>query len=337
MECCRFSRSTILAFTSAFIFAHCTTFMVVLTSRVVFYTPKGETYLPPILNQSVYSCSDDRPLHFFIHVVSAPGNRGKRETARETWMRYFDAEKIKLTVRFVIGTKVLSSDKIKTLEEEEKTYRDLVLAKDLRDGYDNLPAKNLKAMQWAYNTSLNYDYYMKVDDDSYVQVTLLDRALRQQNCSKKLYMGFFYGYMPVLRSGRNQELDWFLCQVFVPYAAGPGYILSRDVVEIILNVSSRIKLYNNEDVATGTWLVPYKLHKTHTCGINVHLGKDCYSRMIVYHWQTREAMAEKYRNQVERGNPCPTSVETDHVVAGYYYNFNTLPGYCCRHSGTITL
>ena len=136
-------------------------------------------------------------------------------------MRYFDAEKIKLTVRFVIGTKVVSSDKIKALEEEEKTYRDLVLAKDLRDGYDNLPAKNLKALQWAYNTSLNYDYYMKVGDDSYVQVTLLDRALRQQNCSKKLYMGFFYGYMSVLKSGRNQELDWFLCQVFVPYAELP--------------------------------------------------------------------------------------------------------------------
>ena len=108
-------------------------------------------------------------------------------------------------------------------------------------------------------------------------------------------------------------------------------------LEIILNVSSKLKLYNNEDVATGTWLVPYKLNKTHTCGINaIQMENDCYSRMIVYHWQTREAMAEKYRNQVERGNPCPTSVEKNDT-SGYYYNFDALPGQCCAGGlGRIT-
>ena len=56
-------------------------------------------------------------------------------------------------------------------------------------------------------------------------------------------------------------------------------LLSRDVVQIILNVSSRLKLYNNEDVATGAIQNSQDSHLWNKClfGKGLLQPNDCVS------------------------------------------------------------
>ena len=45
------------------------------------------------------------------------------------------------------------------------------------------------------------------------------------------------------------------------YMQGLGYILSHDLVALIASISSSLKVYNNEDMMVGTWLVGHKVNR----------------------------------------------------------------------------
>jgi galactosylxylosylprotein 3-beta-galactosyltransferase len=58
--------------------------------------------------------------------------------------------------------------------------------------------------------------------------------LHNTNYEKSLYWGFFDGRAPVQKSGKWQETNYVLCDRYLPYALGGGYVLSHDLVSILL-------------------------------------------------------------------------------------------------------
>lgn len=49
-----------------------------------------------------------------------------------------------------------------------------------------------------------------------------------------LYWGYFSGQSHVnSNSGKWMESDWFLCDYYLPYALGGGYVISRNIVDFI--------------------------------------------------------------------------------------------------------
>ena len=75
-----------------------------------------------------------------------------------------------------------------------------------------------------------------MDDDSYVQLPVLIDELKNSNFEKELYWGFFDGRAPVQSKGKWVEKDYKLCDRYIPYALGGGYVLSQvrlDFFEIV--------------------------------------------------------------------------------------------------------
>ena len=70
-------------------------------------------------------------------------------------------------------------------------------------------------------------YLLKVDDDSYVQLPLVLEELKNSNFDKSLYWGFFDGRAPVWLKGKWAEKEYHLCDKYIPYALGGGYVLSH--------------------------------------------------------------------------------------------------------------
>ena len=70
-------------------------------------------------------------------------------------------------------------------------------------------------------------YLLKVDDDSYVQLPLVLEELKNSNFDKSLYWGFFDGRGPVFLKGKWAEKEYHLCDKYIPYALGGGYVLTH--------------------------------------------------------------------------------------------------------------
>lgn len=46
---------------------------------------------------------------------------------------------------------------------------------------------------------------------------------------------------------------------YPPYMQGLGYVLSRDLVILLASMSYSLKVYINEDMMVGTWLIGHKV------------------------------------------------------------------------------
>ena len=74
-----------------------------------------------------------------------------------------------------------------------------------------------------------------------------------KKCHTNKDCGFFNGNAPVFKRGPWKETKFLLCDRYLPYAAGGGYILSHDLVAFIASNSRYLQLYDNDDVSVGVW------------------------------------------------------------------------------------
>ena len=113
-------------------------------------------------------------------------------------------------------------DQQEMLNSEQLQHKDLLLLPSLKDGYHRLTAKLLESLKWisrlqSFNDDDDFDYLLKVDDDSFVRLDVLyDELVEKAKKSEKkdqllLYWGYFDGRAHVKRSGQWKESDWFLC------------------------------------------------------------------------------------------------------------------------------
>jgi galactosylxylosylprotein 3-beta-galactosyltransferase len=56
---------------------------------------------------------------------------------------------------------------------------------------------------------------------------LILEELKNSNYPKGLYWGFFDGRAPVQIQGKWAEKDYKICDRYLPYALGGGYVLSQ--------------------------------------------------------------------------------------------------------------
>lgn len=185
-----------------------------------------------------------------IVILSAPDAADRRRTIRETWLSLPISQHLEKEHRFVIGTVGLSNKQIEDLNNEHNQYQDLLLLQDHKDSYQSLTSKVLKTFIWVAN-NVKSSFVMKVDDDSFVRIGTLTRDLELKQRFGRIYWGFFRGDANVKRAGKWAEKNWILCDKYLPYANGGGYVLSQDLVMYLSKASSMLQIYNSEDVAVG--------------------------------------------------------------------------------------
>lgn len=172
-----------------------------------------------------------------ILILTSSKNYIRRKNIRDTWIK--SIEKYQVKYLFSIGNHDNIVD-IK-LKEEIRRYDDILLLKDVPDVYSSLSAKVLHSFKHIYE-HFDFQYLLKCDDDTFIRVPNIIKELENKfNYEKKLYWGFFDGRARVKRVGKWKEKSWFLCDRYLPYALGGGYVLSQMLVKFIAENSHMLR------------------------------------------------------------------------------------------------
>ncbi|KAG8184719.1 hypothetical protein JTE90_019323 [Oedothorax gibbosus] len=258
-----------------------------------------------------------------VIIFSAPGNYERRRAIRKTWL--LNKGDRSIGHFFVVGTASLESAELNNIQHEHEEFGDLMVLDKVSDSYAKLSVKLREALTWLY-ANVEFVFLLKVDDDSFVRLGALYNELKLKP-KEKLYWGFFDGQAKVKFGGKWKETAWFLCDRYLPYAKGGGYVITSDLVRNLALTSSYLSLYQNEDVALGTWLAPFDIKRVHDPNFDTeYLSRGCFNSYLVTHKQSISLMITKFKNLKETGNMC-TSERRERN--SYMYNWRVQPSLCC--------
>ncbi|XP_065182551.1 lactosylceramide 1,3-N-acetyl-beta-D-glucosaminyltransferase A-like [Sycon ciliatum] len=204
---------------------------------------------------------DSSILSVLLIVKTGPGYFKRRQITRDLWFSrctsgdlFGDSKSLNWTEHqllkdvnveclFLAGVSE-KKDVMEALRKEKETKGDIFLAPFV-DNYHRMTAKTQWTLLWSLQREKPYDYIMLVDDDTYIVFRqLLPWLLRQPR--QRLYSGHRHGnnnLVPVVLCSadpRNpnciKKLPAFLKgrSTYAPFAAGFAYVLSRDVVSLVV-------------------------------------------------------------------------------------------------------
>ena len=287
----------------------------------------------PVDNAGLNSMLNSHKAFLVVAVISSPINADRRRAVRQTWLNLEGHLRTEVVHFFVVGIKGLHSEVLEDLKVEDAENRDMLLLPNIEDSFDYLTNKVLATFVQLH-TSIDFNYFLKVDDDSFAVIDRVYDELKQNNYPSDLYWGYFNS-APVIRSAKSEdsiysryiETDYVLCDHYIPYALGGGYVLSANLVDFISDNAERLKLYKAEDASVGTWLAPLKVHRVHDTRFNTGaISRGCANNHLVSHKQSVEAMWSKQHSLVLRGTLCDRETEGGCI---YEYKWNVAPSECC--------
>lgn len=270
-----------------------------------------------------YGKVTDKSVFLAIVILSAPGNVEQRSVMRQTWL---SEEKSDTHHFFVIGTSSLSPDVNSSLQAEQKRHGDLLLLHNIVDSYEALTKKLLASFVYVHY-SIRFRFLLKCDDDTYVQLQQLHKELKGVRYKQRLYWGFFDGRATPKKSGPWKEEEFILCDRYLPYALGGGYVVSSDVATFVATNSKYLKVFKNEDTSLGTWLAPLDLHRVHDPRFDTeYKSRGCNNKYLLTHKQSTIHMREKFSSLKTTNLLCREQFQ---VRKSYIYNWNVPPSQCC--------
>lgn len=286
-----------------------------------------------------------------ILIFSSVNNFSKRQTIRETWAANLDSNK-DVRYYFVISGAMMSKELEIKIQEEEKKYYDLLIFKNLEDSFYHLSHKVLVSFGWLTGISVlheqgisttlksfrTFKYVLKCDDDSFVRVNALVSELQNSFSGSKgeyLYWGFFNGHAKVQKTGKYKEKEWNICDFYIPYALGGGYVLSEKLIHYIAKNGNFLKLFKSEDISVASWLATYNdINKVHDPRFDTeYISRGCHNSYLVTHKHSEIAMKSFQKNLETTGKLCQKEYRTR---LSYIYNWQVPPSKCCaRNNPTI--
>lgn len=274
---------------------------------------------PQELKEKTYKLATN----LLVLVLSAPSHKDVRQVIRETWAKDPPPGS---AVQFVIGSKDLPEHLLSALKEENDVTSDILFLVEIEESYTELTRKVLEMLKYADNF-IKFNFLLKVDEDSFVRIDqILTELLTKPQ--ERLYWGFFDGRAHVKKSGKWQEEQYVLCDRYIPYALGGGYVISQDLVRFVSQNSDMLQVFKNEDVSLGTWLAPLKIHRVHDPNFDTeYKSRGCYNSYLVTHKKPPDELRTLQNTLDTMGTLC---AKEQRVRLSYQYNWSSPPSQCCE-------
>ena len=265
--------------------------------------------------------------------------RERRNVIRRSWIsccRHFvPPDSAPIQYRFVIGGKDLSQSVTSQLIEEEEREKDLLIFEDLEDSLRGLTSRTLDMLMYSVQT-IQFSYMLKCDDDTFVDVLRIATELQRRRRKERLYWGYMLGLSRPMLYGPYHSSNWTHCTYYFPYACGGGYVLSRDVAELLVANKAHLAQYPAEDMSLGLWLAPYNIERRHDARFDTQsFRRGCKRQFLLSHKVNVWEMPVLFRSLQEEGTYCSLRTEWTNRHYGYVYNWNVPPSSCCQKRSNI--
>ncbi|XP_076105737.1 beta-1,3-galactosyltransferase 5-like [Mytilus galloprovincialis] len=186
-------------------------------------------------------------IDILIMITSSPQNKWSRNAMRDTWLRHTKNNTGNIRYVFLLG----ESPRTKELEKENFQTKDIILG-SFKDAYNNLTFKTLMGFQWANKRCPNAQFVMKTDDDVYVHIPGLKKAIKENANALQNAVGGRCQHIasPV----RDKRSKWYVSfesypeKTYPGYCSGTGYVTSLNVITKIVKISKSVPFFNLEDV-----------------------------------------------------------------------------------------
>lgn len=194
--------------------------LIFLVELFVFYLGKWSVkteinVILPMKNEETESIVPLPKTYLLILIMSSPSEFDVRSTIRNTWLKLSAKGPNYFRWVFPIGIKKMDTTDLTKLTIENETFFDLAFLPNVTESYDGLARKTAFSIDFAIK-NYQFDYLLKVDSDSFVRVGAVLKSLRDI-AHPKLYWGFLDGRAKPFRNGKWKEIDWILCDRYLPY------------------------------------------------------------------------------------------------------------------------
>jgi len=146
-------------------------------------------------------------------------------------------------------------------ELHDTQYYDYRFRFRIKDIYRSLPAKLKSGYRWAIQNHPDAEWFLKIDDDSYVRVESLSNYLQEfvnKNADPLLHpvvIGNIKPHNEPFRKGKWKEDSHFKGRFYPKFPTGSwGHIVSRPVADYVSENSEELYEYQGEDVSLAIWL-----------------------------------------------------------------------------------
>ncbi|XP_071111050.1 beta-1,3-galactosyltransferase 1-like [Haliotis cracherodii] len=251
-----------------------------------------------VVNSEVCSSSGVPQSVYVVAIVpSKPSHFQERQAIRETWGSQFNKnEKLKLIFLSGLAEEITNMQ----LSSERETFFDVVQANFI-DSYKNLTRKTNAMLQWSKQFCSQARFVMKIDDDVFLDTDELLQTLLHLEVEPRLIIGYIDN---VERPNRDPSSKWYLSQEEYPFKQfprfthGPSYVISRDLVADLYEISRHAPRIHLEDVYV-TGLCAHVARATHVgaCGFGIasrHASMWLLGAAVTGHQYTPEVMSQSW-------------------------------------------
>ena len=295
--------------------------------------------LPPTLvNASTVVAGPSTPLEpgggdlsLLILIFSTKEKAGEkmRDAIRNSWLTDISDHEYRFVIP--VGEAVGKSVTVpSSLVLEQQQNEDLLFIAEPSTPFVS-SQQLMVGLEWAMTKQ--FTLLLKVNHASFVDINNLLQVVVTVN-SPYLLWGYFRGNEEIRRTGPHSEKEWNLCQTFLPFPEGGGYIVSRNVIEMLTTLGPNLQHMDNDDGAIGVWTAPYDhIKRKHDTRFNTGLqSRGCSNKYLITHPETAESMVAKHDLLVTKNILCE---KEEKLIGGYEYNFNVPMKQCCKESKDI--
>lgn len=202
------------------------------------------------------------PIRLFIGVLSASNHFAERMAVRKTWMQDAAIKSSDVVVRFFVALN--PRKEVNAVLRKEAAYFGDIVILPFMDRYELVVIKTIAICEFGIQ-NVTAAHIMKCDDDTFVRVDTVLKEIEAVPWEKSLYMGNLNLLHRPLRHGKwAVTYEEWPEAVYPPYANGPGYVISKDIVNFIISQHKdrKLRLFKMEDVSMGMWVERFN----HTVG-----------------------------------------------------------------------
>ena len=206
---------------------------------------------------------------------------GSSQVYDYSWWSVYDNVELVFVMGMLRQDDIHFNESVAAMEAEHRQHGDLMILTDMIENMDEGKTlhvlrkhsalnqqKKAHAAEYGYNTTrdLEWDFVMKLDDDSFIHVGHLVSRLRyfRQHRLKEVFYGLYY----------HGPGNFWVPKNSMAYMSGAGYVLSADLIHWFNSPSSYTIINNTFTYGMGGQPVPLP-------NINAHGYEDLQSWRLV--------------------------------------------------------